>query len=259
MTGERGVAWALWGMMGLIFVVAACSAVSPSACEASPFTDAAAKGEATWCAEFWLNRYQTLFAGLLALGGAAATVWAIRLQIDTGKEAEADSRRREHLAAQSVLALALSTLGNYCEECVAYLRKLQRELPKQTPIHAINPAPRLPDKLVEPFMQCVRFTSDDKASQIANLLSVLQIQHARIVSLHNETIIQHSIDSRLLDTADLMARASKLFSYARGETNPFQTERVTNAETLSALIILKAAEEEFPSAFELLRARGKTQ
>ena len=66
MGGERSVVWVLVAFYALILAIAVWSMASPGMCAAPPFTFAIAAGQATWCFEFWLNRYQTLIAALIA-------------------------------------------------------------------------------------------------------------------------------------------------------------------------------------------------
>lgn len=173
--------WATWTVLAVIpmslLVGFLWTFIAPEGCETNIVVSAISHDTASTCTEFWLNRYQSILAGALALAGAGGTVWAILRQIRASEELQLDKRKREHLAAQSVLALALSSLTDYCADCVSYLLKLQQGLmPDMLDISA----PNLPDDLVDPFMQCIRYTSEDRANQIGNLLTVLQIQHARL-------------------------------------------------------------------------------
>jgi hypothetical protein len=61
------------------------------------------------CAEFWLNRYQTFVAGIIALLGAAATIAAIRYQTLSADrvarriESEAETALREIIRARTAI------------------------------------------------------------------------------------------------------------------------------------------------------------
>jgi hypothetical protein len=67
----------------------------------------------------FVDHWQTLIAGLLALGGAWWTVHAIRAQVGQAREVEVDRRAREERAAKVVLSLALSELTQYAKYCLA--------------------------------------------------------------------------------------------------------------------------------------------
>jgi hypothetical protein len=51
------------------------------------------------CVEFWLNRYQTLIAGLAALGGAWITIRTMQRQTETLRSDEADRRLSSYASA----------------------------------------------------------------------------------------------------------------------------------------------------------------
>jgi hypothetical protein len=84
------------------------SSTSPGLCTAPPLEKALADKELGWCFEFWLNRYQTLIAGVFALVGAFLTVQAVRGQIQQADRLEEERRERESYAARAALPLALS-------------------------------------------------------------------------------------------------------------------------------------------------------
>jgi hypothetical protein len=57
-----------------------------SVCAADVVTDALAKKGAFTCFEFWLNRYQTLLAGMIALFAAGLAFYAVRKQVTAAIE-----------------------------------------------------------------------------------------------------------------------------------------------------------------------------
>ena len=70
----------LWGVgiaLALLFLFAGWAA-SPIGCELR--ASIGSSGTATSCLEFWLNRYQTLIAGIFALIGAGAAAYVVSAQ-----------------------------------------------------------------------------------------------------------------------------------------------------------------------------------
>ena len=85
---------------------------------------ALARGEAVWCLEFWLNRYQTFFGALAAIG-AAYGAWRIGMrQIRSAEDGLVVARRQsaasvlDHLISRrKLIETAIDTARN-CETAV---------------------------------------------------------------------------------------------------------------------------------------------
>jgi hypothetical protein len=69
----------------------------------------------------WLDRWQALIAGVLALVGAIGTVYFLYAQIRQAGDVDQARKSREELAAKTVLPLALSQLANYAGDCIRVL------------------------------------------------------------------------------------------------------------------------------------------
>jgi hypothetical protein len=107
---ERGLVWALVGVYAVILAVAGWSTVKPGLCENDMFASALASHQAAWCAEFWLNRYQTLIAALMALLVAIGTGALLYRQWMEARGQAAFYRRsilREGLADSAALVKSL--------------------------------------------------------------------------------------------------------------------------------------------------------
>lgn len=70
-------------------------------------------------------QWETLVAGLLALGAAVCTIRQIRSQIRLTSELAADQRLRRERAARAMLPLALSEFADYAVTCIKHLQALQ--------------------------------------------------------------------------------------------------------------------------------------
>ncbi|HEV2559329.1 MAG TPA: hypothetical protein VGU45_11935 [Microvirga sp.] len=240
---------------GIVNLLADWSAIQHTLCTAPVVTNAI-PSQAFSCLEFWLNRYQDLTGGMLALVGALATVWMIQRQI--GQVENLDSRRRgdESYASRSVLPLALSTVCDYAERCAQALAAINPE--DRTSVRGFQP-PDLPANLVEPLRECIRYSDREQAKELADLLSAMQVQHTRLRGIpasafRNAIITGHTIDSRMIDTADLYARASNLFDYAR-RSEEGKMVSVSFADLRSSLWLMGIHEGENESLYKLLDAR----
>ena len=118
--------------------------------------------------------------------------------------------------------------------------------------------PAIPSGVTETLMQCIKYTSPERAGQINNLLSFVQIQYARITGLKEVNTSQHDIDGRLLDLVDLQVRTDRLFSYARsGDPTGAFAPSVDEVDT--AIAILGLDRGQFESAMRLWALRKKAR
>ena len=68
-------------------------------CQSGSWKQLVGQASSSSCVEFWLNRYQTLLAGLAALLAAWITVNAIRHQTETARVDEAERALNEYAVA----------------------------------------------------------------------------------------------------------------------------------------------------------------
>lgn len=108
-----------------------------------------------------LYDWQTLLAGALALCGALWTVKKIRDQIRQTEKITNDARKRDELAARSVLPLALSELANYALRCMRQINLISvGDVPRD------QQAPTLEKDVIRVLQATARYAQDDIASKI---------------------------------------------------------------------------------------------
>lgn len=108
MKSERGVVSVFVCLLTLVVAIIVWSTVNQNMREGKVFRTALDKGEADWCFEFWLNRYQALLTGIVAIGA----VLAAALQWNETRSHTASLRRSILLEKKSALtALSLGALG----------------------------------------------------------------------------------------------------------------------------------------------------
>jgi hypothetical protein len=172
-----------------------------------------------------IDRYQTLIAGLLALLGAWWTVRRLSEQIRQTAIIETDRRERRNLAARTVMPAALSALVDYATACLKFLEQFGRdEYGLVTPPPGISP-PSVPSEAMLTLRECIQFGDYAVAEIIADMISKIQIQQARLVDIlrfaaePGGIITQENINTYTVDALEVIARASKLFPYARRDLN----------------------------------------
>jgi hypothetical protein len=115
--------------MAFIVTIAAWSSLSPPLCEATVFTDALEHKQATWCFEFWANRYQTAFTGLCAIAAAFAAWLAVNRQIASNEAAITIARQQaaaaslEHLASRREFLHKARSAVYDCSETISNLKE----------------------------------------------------------------------------------------------------------------------------------------
>lgn len=176
------------------------------------------------CAEYWLNRYQSLIGGVATLFGAILAFYAVQRQLSQNEKLEDDRRSREADAARSALPLSLSVLADYALNCIEILRDaIGSTTPNQPPIQL----PAFPANLVSNLQDNIRYGSDIEASELAELLKVSQIQNARArntIRIVNKSLTGNyrntHLQSGLFDACDLFTRAGKQLEQSRGAFKP---------------------------------------
>jgi hypothetical protein len=100
---EDRAALMLAGVYGALALLGLWSMASGPLCAADVFTRAQELDQAMWCFEFWLNRYQTGIASLLALAAALLATVIGRRQLRTSNVGLA-------IAQRQTAAVALETI-----------------------------------------------------------------------------------------------------------------------------------------------------
>jgi hypothetical protein len=186
----------------------------------------------------FLNQWQTLVAGLLALIGAWWTVRKIRDQIRQTADLENDRRIREERAARIVLPLALSEITQYSIDCMRFLQPFAPVIGKAPQVLPGMVIPRIPPGILEPMQASARFADINVAESIGGTIAWLQVQHARLESLIQRAAGRIGQDiwtaeaiGAIMDAAELYVRCTRLFPYSRGSKPepepPFQQQLQT--------------------------------
>jgi hypothetical protein len=208
----------------------------------------------------FLDKWQTLAAGILALFGAWLTVRKIQDQINQSDKLEELRRVREERAAKAVLPLALSELTQYGLDCIIFLAPFVPGGGKvQGPTHALE-APKRPDGILGMLQAVARSDDESVARNVMMLLSKLQVQNARINGLVWRSLKSHppsmSITETLdciYDAADLYAHTAKMYSYARDIDALHQ--RCSASELKAALRNIGIWDGDHPRIYEWIDTR----
>ena len=173
-----------------------------------------------------LKDWQTLLAGVIAIGAAFIGGQYINKQIQSDRDIAADERRRKFAAARAALPLVLSALSDYAIEASAALTTLlatkkDEIIPRDKSLGAF---PTFAPTVVSDLREIIEFSDEPITNNLVEILSVLQIQRARLNWLYNnlksesDTIVMAAnVENYIVQTAEIYARCANLFDFARGK------------------------------------------
>jgi hypothetical protein len=176
----------------------------------------------------FLYRWQTLIAGMLALAGAGWTIWALR------RQAQEDSERKFR-SARATIVITLVTAHDYAVACVRWLEGV-RDKAQLAESGSAGPgailvatAPRPDGKMIAELSECVERFPIPLSRSVAEFVSKIQVQHARIWDLYdyftnydrtnsNRVGLNRNIDGYIADSVEIVALGNGLLLYGRGQT-----------------------------------------
>jgi hypothetical protein len=165
--------------------------------------------------------WQTLIAGLVALGGAIMTVHSVRQQISSSEQIDRRRRRAEEYAARALVPLALSALHGYADACLEQLKTVNFERPL-APIPEFT-EPEIPQTHIELIRDCIKYADRNAAKEMADMLNFLQVQNSRLrnlgsrIRLGARQIFGAGVRDAYIDSLELYARINRIYDYGRRE------------------------------------------
>ena len=188
----------------------------------------------------------TLVTGFAAVAAATLSIKAVRDQIasdeavnqrqlDYASKAARDEREARLTGARAVLSVSLSAMCAHAEEILGELLQLYDRCGE----HYVPPGqppqfPQLPMDAVQHLRATIELSGPDDLEIYSALIGKLQVQAARLRTLTREAstlgVSRNTLDSSVLDVAEVYVRASLLFDYAR-----FEAERPTGRVTVSRI------------------------
>jgi hypothetical protein len=216
-----GAALAFGGLIHALPALPTINDLNNAICAAPIVTNATVAMQSHGCSDFWLNRYQTLITGLIALVAAIMTVGMVRKQMAQVERHEEQRRRREENAVRAVIPLAVSGISDYARECIARLSQIRGEEGKRVDPTGLT-VPEINNDLIVSLRDGIRYADRQTATQIHEMLAWLQVQNSRLRGIASSgsdgisIIVPHNIERAILDAATLEVLASRLFQYGRG-------------------------------------------
>jgi hypothetical protein len=177
----------------------------------------------------WLDHWQTLISGVLAVAAAAVSIGFLSKQIRQVDKQEQERQRRRHAAARATLPLALSQICDYTEVAVRELDVLRQWLnswvdapdgPRVSPPRFSRPEPPL--ELIASLERMIEATGDGSITGVlSDIIADMQVLAANLRNLSGKEGRQRSavpnIDAYMFRAAKVFALAAHVFPYARRE------------------------------------------
>lgn len=180
-----------------------------------------------------IYNYQTLIGGFIAVAGAVLTIRRMQAQIDQEAKLHKQQRKRKLRAARAMLPLILTSFTEYARQCGKAVCPLLDVVDEHEAIPheaIVERKPKLdivfPRDIVSEIKEVIEHENPKNVVILTELVAMSQILQSRFEGLRDSP--RHRITSRsnvnslILDCAELEARASALYEYARsnGRSTP---------------------------------------
>jgi hypothetical protein len=182
---------------------------------------------------------------LVAIAAAFIGGIFINRQIRSSERQAERQRNQKFLAARASMPITLAMVITYTRGCARFLAAIHRTRSGGviSPVAGLPVLPAIPDQAVEEFRILIETGPSSIAGPIATLLSLIQVQRARLddVAEWNEgritlTVSLPNLEEYILDTAEVYMRASYLFEYGRFDAEVPQ--QITSASMRSGVMQL---------------------
>ena len=181
----------------------------------------------------WFYEYQTIFAGLIAGGITALSIW-MTLQYYKNEQKRHEAEKLAKARGYKVkMPDALSEINEYCCNVFNSIHNKKTE------------APSLPKEAIGIFQDSVMYVDDNSSEVIAKFCSFYQIHNSRLRNyLDKEGRIGNVTSAKLdemkaaetvYDCVLLNALCNKLYEYGRGEVSQVESSQITRKEMYSSL------------------------
>jgi hypothetical protein len=209
--------------------------------------------------------WQNIMAGAFAIVAALIGGRYIQRQINVSESQERARVLRQFTAARAVLPLALSSLSQYAQQSAMLLRGLHnRASGEAVPQEARQgiALPSLPDEATKDLRSMVEAADQGNVGlAIAALLSDVQVQASRLAGLRNErhdhVVVLAFLEEIIVNTAQIYARASALFDFARRRVDEVGIGELRAEELHSALRNLGFHDGRFDRIYETVSRRAR--
>lgn len=172
----------------------------------------------------FLNKWQTLITGMLAVIAAYSTIQVMNKQILEEQTRYQDSIARRAVSTRATMLYALNDLCSYAEDCFDYIHDATLKFPDR------------PSLAITSFTNSLEVIEDKNLKPIYEMLSFFQVQEARLKRRHTElTSNRNAFEASISDLITLNYYFIRVFEFARGEKNYISQNRPTYDDKINSL------------------------
>jgi hypothetical protein len=194
--------------------------------------------------------WQTLIAGVLAVGAAFLASLSVAAQITSEIETEAWRRYSRERALRATLPLTLAEMADYAEDCIRQLdNALGMARVVKDPVFRITGQP-LPSGVASALSNLIEASADDETAPLVRLLRNVQVQHSRWGGLVQAVSgarftppTAHDLAGSIYDAARIHAQCEALMPFARDEGELPGPTTADNVRRAVRLVLVEAPEE----------------
>jgi hypothetical protein len=216
------------------------------------------------CFEFWFNRYQTFLSGMIALGAALLGSVFLHRQTLQIRQSEAERYARKHIAARSIMPLALADICDLAERNTSILAVFLENFDENDTVGRIEFGSLSQDS-IRALAEIIESYPSLRSPIFSELIRLIQVHQARIRSLNADIIglrRQHrnisGIREYICDAVEIYALAGSLFGYARQESGDVENITLSFENLYSSLNINASYLTSDDRILEILRRKAKT-
>ena len=168
----------------------------------------------------FLNSYQTLITGSLAVIAAAVGGYLLNRQIRQADDHAEDLRERKNYAAASLATHALNDVADFALQCVQVLLALRQTVKEYPRVNVSLNIPTKPTHAIEIIASNIENMPRNVRPMFRQLLEVLQIQHSVLMTFaercrNGVVMAGPTLDNRIRDAVEVYARTGPCFPKAR--------------------------------------------
>jgi hypothetical protein len=212
-----------------------------------------------------IDKWQNVLIAIVTVLAGIGSVAAIYSQILQTNELAEDDRIRKNLASRAELSQPLSDIIGFQETRVMEFIHILDESNGNETIQreSISEVDRL-DSLLPPIVRCIENSQRSVSEDMSKLVSLIQIQNARLTSemqptrQHSSILSRNNLEVYVVDAIEIHARASRLLNYARLDDQSYRSKDLT-AQMSTSTFLMNIDHSTYPRIHSLMQNRTDTE
>ena len=204
----------------------------------------------------WLEKWQTLVSGFMALVAGIGSVFYLHKQIQHMREQELDRLGRRLRAASAAMPASLADIAEYIDKVLSRLASCQfeAEAAKMNRCQYLNFAmPSAPHSAIAALYSFVEKAPVEHALNVSDFLRNLQVAESRVRGMNDEGVSEYNFSIFVLNWLDAKIACDELFEYTPSGDNG---GGISNDSVLMWARKKGFSEGQHPLLFKRIRSRA---